>query len=88
MGVRSLGANLGATRADDFSRHTDACGRACGHHPSPRTDPDDAERRTGIYGSDGWVRVPQSVWARLAVRIVAGAVVARRVTAQLLTLRP
>jgi hypothetical protein len=41
-----------------------------------------------VYGSDGWVRVPQSVWARLAARIVAGAVVALRVTALLLTLRP
>jgi hypothetical protein len=40
------------------------------------------------YGSDGWVRVPQSVQARLAARIVAGAVVALRATALLLTLRP
>ena len=29
-----------------------------------------------------------SVWARLAARIVAGAVVARRVTAQVLAVRP
>jgi hypothetical protein len=48
------GANLGATRANDFPRQANGCGQAGSHDPSPRTDPDDPERRTGIYGSEGW----------------------------------
>jgi hypothetical protein len=46
-----LGANVGATRANDFLRQANGSGRAHGDRPSPRTDPDDAERLTCIYGS-------------------------------------
>jgi hypothetical protein len=49
-----LGANVGATRANDFLRQANGSGRAHGDRPSPRTDPDDAERLTCIYGSEGW----------------------------------
>ena len=79
---------MGAIRANDFRRQANGRGQAGGDHARWRTDPDDDKRLTGIYGSDGWVRVPQSVWARLAAGIVAGAVVALRVTALPLTLRP
>ena len=43
---------MGATQANDFLRQADGYGQARGHHPNPRTDPDEAERLTGIYGSD------------------------------------
>src|SRR5229473_3055540 len=42
----------GAIRANDFSRQADEYGQAGGDHASSRTHPDDAERQTGIYGSD------------------------------------
>jgi len=48
----SLGANVGATWANDFPRQTNEDGQAGGDHASSRTGPDDAERLTGIYGSD------------------------------------
>ena len=48
----ALGANLGATRVNDFRRQTDVSGQVAGDHASMRTDLDDAERLTGIYGSD------------------------------------
>jgi hypothetical protein len=45
------GAKVGAIGADDLMRHPNESGQACGDHASSRTDPDDAERLTGIYGS-------------------------------------
>jgi hypothetical protein len=58
--MRSLGEMLGGIGADDLLRQANKYGWADCDHASPRTDPDDAERRTGIYGSDGgrWVRGP------------------------------
>ena len=44
---------MGATRANDFPRQADDYGQEHGHLPSPRTGPDDSERLTGIYRSDG-----------------------------------
>jgi hypothetical protein len=52
--MRSLGANVGATRANNFLHQANGYGRARGHHPSPRTELDSSERLTGIYGSEGW----------------------------------
>jgi hypothetical protein len=46
-----LGANVGAIRANDISRQANGYVQADDDHPSPRTDPDNAERLTGIYGS-------------------------------------
>jgi hypothetical protein len=43
---------LGAIGANDFPRQTNEYGQTDGDHASSRTDPDDAERLTGIYGSD------------------------------------
>jgi hypothetical protein len=43
---------MGAIRANDFPRPADGCGQAGGDHASSRTDPDEAERLTGIYRSD------------------------------------
>jgi hypothetical protein len=48
------GANVGATRANDFLRPANGYGQAGGEHPRSRTAPDDAERLTDIYGSEGW----------------------------------
>ena len=45
---------MGATRANDFTRQAHESGQAGDDHASLRTDPDDAERDTGIYGSEGW----------------------------------
>ncbi len=45
---------MGATWANDFPRQANGFGQASGDHASSRTDPDDAERLTGIYGSEGW----------------------------------
>jgi hypothetical protein len=45
---------MGATRANDFPRQANQSGQAVGDHASLRTHPDDAERLTGIYGSEGW----------------------------------
>jgi len=47
----SLGAELGATRANDFPRQADECGQAAGDHARSWTDLDGAERGTGNYGS-------------------------------------
>ena len=52
--ARSLGANVGAIRANNFPRQADGHGQATDDHPSSWTNPDDAERLTGIYGSAGW----------------------------------
>ena len=52
--MRSQGASLKATRANDFPRQADKCGQASGNLPRSRTDLDDAERHAGIYGSEGW----------------------------------
>jgi hypothetical protein len=43
-----------AARANDFPRQVDGYEQTAAGHASSRTDPDDAERRTGIYGSEGW----------------------------------
>jgi hypothetical protein len=43
---------LGAIRVNDFLRHANGSGQADGDHASSRTNPDGAERLTGIYGSD------------------------------------
>ena len=51
--MRSLGANVGATRANYFLRWAYEYGQADGAHARQRTDPDDAERLTGIYGLEG-----------------------------------
>jgi hypothetical protein len=40
--MRSLGANVGAIRANDFSRQANGCGQAAGDDASWRTDPDNA----------------------------------------------
>jgi hypothetical protein len=48
-----VGANLGATRVNDFPRPANDCGQATGNLPRSRTDLDDAERDTGNYGSEG-----------------------------------
>jgi hypothetical protein len=53
--MRSLGANLGATEANDFPGQADGYEQATGGYPSSRIDPDDAERLTGIYGLEGRV---------------------------------
>src|SRR5215470_11180743 len=50
--MRSLGANVGAIRANDFPRQANGYGQATDDHPSSWTDLDDAERLTGIYESD------------------------------------
>jgi len=52
--ARSMGANVGATRANSFPRQVDEYGQATGDHARSRTGLDDAERLTGIYGSEGW----------------------------------
>ena len=52
--MRSLGANLGASRANSFQRQADGYEQTAVGHTSSRTDPDDAERLTGIYGLEGW----------------------------------
>jgi hypothetical protein len=56
--MRVLGANLGATRANNFPRQADEHGQAAGDHARSRTGPDVAERDAGIYGSEascsGW----------------------------------
>jgi hypothetical protein len=45
---------MGAIRANNFPRHADECGQAAGNHARSQTDPDNAERDTGNYGSEGW----------------------------------
>jgi hypothetical protein len=50
--MRPLGAMLGAIGANDFLRPANESGRADCDHARSWTDPDDAERLTGIYGSD------------------------------------
>jgi hypothetical protein len=54
------GADVGAIRTNDFPRQANESGRAGGDHASLRTDPDDAERDTGICGQKAGVRVPPS----------------------------
>jgi hypothetical protein len=49
---------VGANRANDMPGRADGYGQARGSHLSPRTIPDGAERLTGIYGSEGRVRLP------------------------------
>jgi len=53
-----LGAMLGAIRANDFPHQADGYGQAGDVHASSRTDPDNAERLTGIYGSDARTEQP------------------------------
>jgi hypothetical protein len=53
---RSLGAMLGATSANDFLRPANGSGQAVGDHASLRTDPDNGERVTGIYRTEGPLR--------------------------------
>ena len=48
-----MGANVGATRANDLPRRADDYGHAADNLASSRTDPNDAERDTGNYGSQG-----------------------------------
>jgi hypothetical protein len=54
--MRSLGANLGATRANNFPRQADESEQAAGDQASWRTGSDNLERLTGIYRSEGRVR--------------------------------
>jgi hypothetical protein len=42
----------GAIGANDFLRQANDSGQADSDHASSRTDPNGAERLTGIYGSD------------------------------------
>jgi hypothetical protein len=51
--MRSLGAMLGAIGANDFLRPANEYGQADCDHARSWTDPDDAERLTGTYGSEG-----------------------------------
>jgi hypothetical protein len=67
--MRSLGANVGATRANNFPRQANGYAQADGDHPSLRANPDNSERLTGIYGSVSVVP-GGSGWA--AARIGAG----------------
>jgi hypothetical protein len=60
---------LGAICANDFLRQANGYGQADSDHPSSRTDPDDAERLTGIYGS---VSVVPGASGWTAARIGAG----------------
>jgi hypothetical protein len=48
------GANMGATEANGFPRQANNHEQAGGDDARSRTDPDDAERLTDIYGSEGW----------------------------------
>jgi len=48
---RAHGSLLGALRANDFQQLAGGYGQADGDHVSSRTDPDDAERLIGIFGS-------------------------------------
>jgi hypothetical protein len=58
-----MGANVGATRVNDFSRPADGYGQLGGDHARSRTDPDDAERDAGNYGLDvPCVARPNSAW--------------------------
>ena len=45
-----MGANLGATRANDFPRQANGFGQPDGDHASSRANPDGTERQAGIYG--------------------------------------
>ncbi len=56
------GANLGAIRTDGLARQANGSGQAGGDHGSSRTGPDDAERLTGICGSEGQRVVCLMVW--------------------------
>jgi hypothetical protein len=47
---------VGAIRANDFPPQANGYGQADGDHASSRTDPDNAEHQTGIYGSEGSCR--------------------------------
>ena len=48
-----MGANVGVTRANDFTYQANDYGHAADNLVSSRTDPNDAERDTGNYGSAG-----------------------------------
>ena len=48
IGTRSLGANIGATRTNDFPGQADGYGRAADDHAGSRTNPNDGKRRAGI----------------------------------------
>ena len=47
------GDHSGSHQRERLPTQANGCGRADGDHPRPRTDPDDAERLIGIYGSAG-----------------------------------
>jgi hypothetical protein len=53
---------MAAVRADDFLWRANGRGLAAGDQASSRTYPDEAERQTDIYGSDGHLRI--SPWYR------------------------
>lgn len=61
---QSLGANAGATRANDFPRQADECGQVNGGHARSRTDLDGTERDAGTYGLEGPSRVPDEMLDR------------------------
>jgi len=65
---RGLGANLGATRTNDFRCQADGFGQPIDDQPSSRTDPDDGDRLTGIYGSEGWGSSPSERARSTALR--------------------
>jgi hypothetical protein len=48
----SPGANVGATRANEFPCRRTGMDKMARDHSMSRTDPNGAERLTGIYGSD------------------------------------
>ena len=51
---------MGAVRVNDFPCRANGYGQASGDHASSRTSLDNAERLTGIYGSEGRARtVPE-----------------------------
>lgn len=63
------GTNVRANRVNDFPRQANGYGQTASDHASSRTDPDEAERRTGIYGSVRLgFRVPPSAPSSAALR--------------------
>ena len=78
---------MGAIGANDFLRQADESGQAGGDHASSRTDPDNAERLTGIYESEGSgfesLREPASernltIWEKLVRKSLIAAMHASR----------
>jgi hypothetical protein len=48
------GSQRGSHPGERLPSRADGYGQAIGDHASLRTDPDNPERLTGIYGSEGW----------------------------------